>query len=374
MSHLAIRSYRIFDGRRFIGPGVVAVVDQTNVGVLRGEAALIVAGTELVDVGDDLISPGLVDVHSHGGGGSSFGTDPWPAIELHRSHGSTTLVASLVTQSLDELERQVRELAPLVQTGELAGIHLEGPWLAPERKGAPPAAKLRAPASDEIRRILDAGAGTIKMVTLAPELAGGLAAVELLVNRGVVAAIGHTDADLDTTTAAIAAGATGATHLFNAMPPLHHRAPGPILGLVRDERVWLELIVDGVHVHLDLVAETFKRYGDRVVLVTDAMAAAGQSDGDYVLGDRAVRVVDGVARLVDGGSIAGSTLTLDAAVRNCIAAGVPTEQALRAATSLPARYLGLPAGVLAPERAADLVVWTPDWRIDRVLRRGQWVR
>ncbi|MGB3953851.1 MAG: amidohydrolase family protein, partial [Brooklawnia sp.] len=196
--------------------------------------------------------------------------------------------------------------------------------------------------------------------------------VRLLAERGVVAAIGHTDADLATTRAAVEAGATGATHLFNAMPALHHRNPGPILALAAAERVWLELIADGVHVHLDLVAEVMKRWPDRVVLVTDAMAAAGQPDGDYQLGELIVRVEQGVARLAGADTIAGSTLTLSAAVRNVIGVGVGWQQALRAATSLPARYLGLEAGELLPGRSADLVVWDADWRPVRILRRGAW--
>ena len=370
---------RIFDGVADRGPGSIEIADGLIVQLHYGPDAPAAGSAEVVDLGNQLITPGLVDVHSHGGGGAAFGLDPAPALALHRAHGTTTMIASLVSQSLDELERQLRMLTPLVAAGELAGVHLEGPWLAPGKKGAHPLEMLRAPEPADVVRLLDAAAlpdgrgSAVKMVTLAPELDYGIEAVRLLAEHGVVAAIGHTDADLATTQAAIDAGATGATHLFNAMPPLHHRHPGPILGLAADERVWLELIVDGVHVQLDLVAETIKRYGDRVVLVTDAMAAAGQPDGDYMLGDLAVQVIDGVARLVDGGAIAGSTLILDAAVRNCIRAGVDWRQALKAATSLPARYLGLDAGQLLPGRSADLVVWDADWRPVRVLRHGQWL-
>ena len=370
---------RIFDGVDDRGPGSIGIADEQIVRVHYGPDAPADSSADVVDFGDQLITPGLVDVHSHGGGGAAFGLDPAPALALHRAHGTTTMIASLVSQSLDELERQLRMLTPLVAAGERAGVHLEGPWLAPGKKGAHPLEMLRAPARADVIRLLDAAAlpdgsgSAVKMVTLAPELEGGIAAVRLLAERDVVAAVGHTDADLATTQAAIEAGATGATHLFNAMPPLHHRHPGPILGLAADDRVWLELIADGAHVQLDLVAETIKRYGDRVVLVTDAMAAAGQPDGDYMLGDLAVRVTDGVARLVEGGAIAGSTLILDVAVRNCIRVGVDWRQALRAATSLPARYLDLDAGQLLPGRLADLVVWDADWRPMRVMRHGQWL-
>lgn len=368
-----IQAAQVFDGVTDLGPGVVEVADGLIQRVRPSAADDVPAGVELIDLGQCVLSPGLVDVHSHGGGGAAFSSDPATVLALHRRHGSTTMIASLVSQSLDELERQILLLRPLVKAGELAGIHLEGPWLAPGRKGAHPLEMLRAPRADEVTRLLDAGEGAVKMVTIAPELPGGIEAVRLMAGRGVVAAIGHTDADLATTQAAIDAGATGATHLFNAMPALHHRSPGPVLGLATDERVWLELIVDGVHVDLQLVAETIKRYGDRVVLVTDAMAAAGEPDGPYQLGDLAVVVTNGVARLAEGDSIAGSTLTLAAAVRNAIGAGVEWQQALRAATSLPSRYLGLDTGRLEAGRSADLVVWDADWRPQCVLRQGRWI-
>lgn len=371
MSKLLIRTRHLFDGEVDCGPGWVEVTDALITAV--GTEPRADDADETIDLGDQVLSPGLVDVHSHGGGGTAFGTDPGPALALHRAHGTTTMIASLVSQSIDELERQVRMLAPMVKAGELAGIHLEGPWLAPGRKGAHPLALLRAPGAEEVTRLLDAGDDTVRMVTVAPELEGGLEAVRLMASRGVLPAIGHTDADLETTQAAINAGATGATHLFNAMPPLNHRDPGPILGLAADRRVWLELIVDGVHVNLDLVAEVMRRYPDRVVLVTDAMAAAGEPDGDYMLGDLAVEVRDGVARLVDGGSIAGSTLILDAAVRNTIGTGIDWQHALRMATSMPSQYLGLAAGRILPGRAADLVVWKDDWTVGRVMRNGQWL-
>lgn len=376
---VVLRTQHLFDGVADRGPGIVEVADGVIVRLRPDESGApddVDAGTpgsaEVIDLGAQVLSPGLVDVHCHGGGGASFGTDPRTALNLHRAHGTTSTVASLVSQSLPELERQVRALVPLVRADELAGIHLEGPWLAPGRKGAHPAEMLRPPTRVDVARLLDAGQGSVLMVTLAPELDGGIAAVRLLAERGVVAAIGHTDADLATTRTAVEAGATGATHLFNAMPALHHRNPGPILALAAAERVWLELIADGVHVHLDLVAEVMKRWPDRVVLVTDATAAAGQPDGDYQLGELIVRVEQGVARLAGADTIAGSTLTLSAAVRNVIGAGVGWQQALRAATSLPARYLGLEAGELLPGRSADLVVWDADWRPVRILRRGAW--
>ncbi|HRA06704.1 MAG TPA: N-acetylglucosamine-6-phosphate deacetylase [Propionicimonas sp.] len=325
-----------------------------------------------------LVVPGYVDVHSHGGGGASFVTeDPdvaRRALAAHRRCGVTTMVASLVTGAPADLERQVSCLAGLAASGELAGVHLEGPWLATEYKGAHPPQLLADPEPAAVARLLDAGRGAVRMVTIAPERPGALESIRLMAERGVVAAIGHTDADYDTCRAAIDAGATGATHLFNAMAPLRHREPGPVLALWEDRRVFLELIMDGVHVRPELVAFVMASEPDRVVLVTDAMAAAGSADGDYVLGELPVEVRDGVARIAGTDTIAGSTLTLDRAVRNAVAAGVPLAQAVRAATALPADYLGLAeVGRLAPGKCADLVVLDDALAPVRVLHRGEWL-
>ena len=324
-----------------------------------------------------IVVPGYVDVHSHGGGGASFVTDDpavaRQALAAHRRLGTTTMVASLVTGTPADLKRQVACLATLVEAGELAGIHLEGPWLAAEYKGAHPPALLCDPEPAAVSELLDAGRGAVRMVTLAPERAGALDAVRLLAGRGVVAAVGHTDADYDTCRAAIDAGATGATHLFNAMAPLRHRDPGPVLALWADPRVYLELILDGVHVRPELVAFVAASEPGRVVFVTDAMAAAAAEDGDYVLGELPVEVRDGVARIAGTDTIAGSTLTLDRAVRNAVAAGLPLSHAVRAATELPADYLGLAdVGRIAPGRLADLVVLDEHLAVARVMYRGAW--
>jgi len=327
---------------------------------------------------EGIVVPGYVDVHSHGGGGASFVTeDPEEArrvLAAHRRHGVTTMVASLVTGTTEALKRQVANLADLVEAGELAGIHLEGPWLALKYKGAHPPLLLSDPHPEAVAELLDAGRGTVRMVTIAPERDGALDSIRLMTARGVLAAIGHTDADYDTTRAAVEAGARGATHLFNAMAPLRHRDPGPVLALWEDPRVRLELIMDGVHVRAELVAFVMATEPHRVVLVTDAMAAAGAEDGDYVLGELPVEVRGGVARIAGTGTIAGSTLTLDRAVRNCVAAGVPLAQAVRAATAVPADYLSLPdVGRLAPGRRADLAVLADDLQVIRVMQRGAWI-
>jgi len=325
-----------------------------------------------------LVVPGYVDVHSHGGGGASFvTTDPdqaRTALAAHRRHGVTTMVASLVTGSTADLLAQVRCLAGLYRSGEIAGIHLEGPWLAPEYHGAHSTPLLAEPLPAQVAELLDAGEGAVKMVTIAPEREGALASIELLAGRGVVAAIGHTNASYDQARAAIAAGATGSTHLFNAMAPLRHREPGPILALLEDPRVFLELIADGVHLRPELVAFIASIAPGRVVFVTDAMAAAAGPDGDYLLGDLPVEVRDGLALVAGTDTIAGSTLTLDRAVRVAVAAGVPVPVAVRAATQQAADYLSLTdVGRLAPGTRADLVVLDDELQVSRVLFRGAWL-
>ncbi len=384
---MLLRAARVFTGTELLGGAAVLVDGERFVAV--GAADEVAARAEdlaarahdpvgVVDLGDVTLAPGLVDVHCHGGGGVAFPQDPHRAAALHRAHGTTTIVASLVTQPLDVLDRQVRALAPLVADGLLAGIHLEGPWLAEPYKGAHPAHLLRAPDPAEVAALLDAGLvdghETVAMVTIAVERPGALESVRLMADRGIVAALGHSAADHQETLAAIDAGVRGATHLFNAMPPLAHRAPGPVLALLADPRVWCELIVDGVHVAPELAAWVMS-VSAQVVLVTDAMAAAGCADGDYGLGDLDVEVRGGVARIAGTDTIAGSTLTLSRAVQVAIEAGVDPVVALRAATSRPARYLSLDdVGSLAPGARADVVAFGPDWSVERVLHRGAWVR
>jgi len=327
------------------------------------------------DYAFDLVSPGFIDVHSHGGGGANFsdGVDAARvALGAHMACGTTTMMASLVTASVDALKAQIGDLAPLVAVGELAGIHLEGPWLAPAYKGAHDAALLRDPSLPDVHDLVTAG--PVAMVTIAPERPGAMAVIRWLASRQVVVAIGHTGADDACTRQAISAGAKGATHLFNAMPEMLHRAPGPTLPLWEAPDVWVELVCDGVHVAADLVAAVMKSKPQRCVLVTDAMAAAGAPDGDYVLGGLAVEVRDGVARLAGTNTIAGSTLTLDKAVRVAVGAGVPLELALQAVTSHPADYLGIGGvGRLEPGNLADIVALDDALQVVKVMRRGNWV-
>ncbi|KLO29615.1 N-acetylglucosamine-6-phosphate deacetylase [Mycolicibacter heraklionensis] len=331
------------------------------------------------DFGDCVVVPGFVDMHVHGGAGVSYADDPDRAAALHASHGTTGGLASLVTASPETLLAQVRTLAAATRRGVVDGIHLEGPWLSRLHCGAHDSGQLRAPDDAEIDALLAAGDGTIRMVTLAPELPGGIAAIRRLVDAGVVVAVGHTDADYELTQAALDAGATVATHLFNAMRALHHREPGPVPALLSDPRVTVELIADGVHLHAGVIRHVVATAGpDRVALVTDAMAAAGAGDGGFTLGGLDVDVAGGVARLRGTATIAGSTATMDRLFATAVRLLGGDDAALRAAVlmtaSTPARALGLDgAGVLAAGSTANLVVMNADLHVVRVMRRGTWL-
>ncbi|MFJ3701550.1 MULTISPECIES: N-acetylglucosamine-6-phosphate deacetylase [unclassified Streptomyces] len=334
-----------------------------------------------VDLSGHWVVPGFVDIHNHGGGGASFATgtakDVLTGVRAHREHGTTTVVASTVTGEMDFLARQAGLLSELVEQGELAGIHFEGPFISPCRKGAHSEELLRDPDPAEVRKLLDAARGSARMVTLATELPGGIESVRLLAEHGVIAAVGHTDATYEQTVEAIDAGATVATHLYNAMPAIGHRAPGPIAALLEDERVTVELINDGTHLHPAALELAYHHAGaGRVALITDAMDAAGAGDGFYELGPLAVEVRDGVARLVEGGSIAGSTLTLDTAFRRAVTIDrIPVEDVVRSISANPARLLGLDdrVGSLDPGKDADLVVLDADFVLKGVMRQGEWI-
>ncbi|MGW2374479.1 N-acetylglucosamine-6-phosphate deacetylase [Kitasatospora sp. NPDC001683] len=328
------------------------------------------------------VVPGFVDLHVHGGGGASYASgiaeEALRAARTHLEHGTTTTMASTVTGEIDDLARQAAVLSELVEDGVLAGIHFEGPFISPGRCGAHRPDLLRDPDPALVRKLVDAARGHAKMVTLAPELPGGLDSVRMLADLGVIAAVGHTDSDYATTLEAVEAGASVATHLFNAMPGIAHRAPGPIVALLEDERVTVELINDGVHLHPSVLDLAYRTAGPtRVALITDAMGAAGMGDGLYPLGPLQVRVKDGVAMLPDGSSIAGSTLTLDQVLRRAVtAARLTLPQAVESLCATPARLLGLSdsIGSLETGKLADLVVLDSDsCDLVAVMRHGRWV-
>ncbi|WP_445161845.1 N-acetylglucosamine-6-phosphate deacetylase [Mycobacterium sp. Dal123C01] len=332
------------------------------------------------DFSDCIVVPGFIDMHVHGGGGASYldAGHIAQAAQFHRRHGTTTTLASLVTAAPDQLIAGVRALADATRAGIVAGIHLEGPWLSAARCGAHEPTQMRDPEPAEVDDVLAAGAGAIRMVTLAPERPGSSEAIRRCLDAGVVVAVGHTDATYEQTRQAIALGATVGTHLFNAMPPLHHREPGPALALLEAPGVTLELIADGVHVHPAMVRAVLGAAGpDRVAVITDAIAAAGCDDGAYRLGAVAIDVESGVARVRATSAIAGSTATMDQLFRTVSRLGPDADAALADAVQMtsatPARALGLDqVGVLRAGYNANLVVLDRDLQVSAVMVRGGW--
>ncbi|MDR7323909.1 MULTISPECIES: N-acetylglucosamine-6-phosphate deacetylase [Catenuloplanes] len=322
------------------------------------------------------VLPGFVDIHNHGGGGHTFTTgDPdaaRAAAAFHLRHGSTTVLASLVSSPFALMRDATAAFVPLVREGVLGGVHYEGPYLSGARCGAQNPDFLRDPDTDELAALIALGDGAVRMMTIAPELPGALDAIALLASHGVAAAVGHTDAPYDVTRAAAAAGATVATHLFNGMRPVHHREPGPVLALLDSPGVICEVVADGVHLHDGTLSFVAGAARGGYALVTDAMAAAGMPDGAYELGGLSVVVADRVARLAANGSIAGSTLTMDAALRQAVGAGIPVADASRAASWTPARAVGLSGtlGAITPGLRADLVLLSEDLQVTGVVRAG----
>jgi N-acetylglucosamine-6-phosphate deacetylase len=329
------------------------------------------------------VVPGFVDIHVHGGGGCDYATeDPQVAIAaraFHAAHGTTSSLASLVTASPEVLARQLATVADLVDDGYFAGIHLEGPFLSPAQPGAHEPSLLRTPDPATVDGLITAGRGRLALVTLAPELPGAPEAITRFLGAGVRVAIGHTDADRDAVAAALDAGATLATHLFNAMRSVHHREPGPVPLLLDDARVGIELIADRFHLHRDILRMAVRAAGpERVLLVTDAMAAAGQPDGAYALGGRDVRVQDGMARLVDAdgtpGAIAGSTLTMAEAFQAMTGLTGRVDAVAAMASTNAARHLGLAgAGRIEADARADLCVVDENGALQRVMQAGRWL-
>ncbi|MEO9236796.1 MAG: N-acetylglucosamine-6-phosphate deacetylase [Jatrophihabitantaceae bacterium] len=344
-----------------------------------GGGAPVRGSSELVELTGGWLIPGFIDLHVHGGGGHDV-TDSIEAmaaaIEFHRRRGTTGTLVSLMAGDLDRMCAQLGWLVELASADrQLAGAHLEGPFLAHARCGAQNQAHLQLPDRQVLDKLIDAGQGLLRTMTIAPELPDALGLISYLAEAGVVAALGHTDASYDQALAGYAAGATLTTHLFNAMPPMRHRQPGAAIAALQSSAA-LEIINDGVHVHPAMVRLAAQHGADRLVLVTDAMSATGVGDGSYILGGLPVTVVEGQARSTETGGLAGSTLTMDEAFRRAVReVGLPIEVAVAASSTNPARVIGLAdrCGSLLPGLAADLVLLDDDLRVQRVMVAGRWL-
>ncbi|PZF53875.1 N-acetylglucosamine-6-phosphate deacetylase [Curtobacterium sp. MCSS17_008] len=354
-----VRAPRIVTAEADLHDGWIAVDDGRVSAIGTGPAP---AHDRAVDAPGTVL-PAFVDLHAHGALGHDFAScsvaEARAAAAHHAARGTAHLVASIATGTVADTVAALHRLGPLVDDGTFAGLHLEGPWLAPARRGAHAAALLHPPTPDEVDLFVDAGGAALRIVTLAPELPGALDATRRLAAAGIVVAVGHTDADEDQVRAAVDAGATLVTHLFNGMPPLHHRAPGPAGIALTDERLTVECIVDGHHLD-PVTVDLIRTAADgRLVLVSDAMAATGCADGSYRIAGSEVVVSEGVARLADGSSLAGSTITVADAVARFLD-GRPDRlpAAVRASSARAAAVLGLRPR-LGVGAAADLVVIGP---------------
>jgi N-acetylglucosamine-6-phosphate deacetylase len=383
--NVTLRGSVVADGH-VIADGVVAT-DNDTISFVGATAEYPQAPPPRQDV---MILPGLIDVHCHGGGGYGFpesaSTGALSARDFHRRAASTSMLASLVTAPVDTLMTRTAELGGLVEDGELEGIHLEGPFLSRMRCGAQDPRYIIDGDPHLLEKMLAAGGGAVRSVTLAPETAHFADMARLLSDNGVVVSIGHTDASHTSLTRAVidrAKGRLSATHLFNAMAPFHPRKPGIVAACLaaagRGDMI-VELIGDGVHLEQATVSMVFDLVGPhQIVLISDAMAAAGMGDGRYTLGTAGVTVQNGVARLTeadDSGepAIAGGTSTLLDVVRITVLGGVDIADAVTAASATPAALLGLcDRGVLRRGLRADLVVTDPELALRRVMVAGKWL-
>ena len=339
------------------------------------------AGAEqMLDLGDRWVVPGYIDPHVHGGGGAECNASDPDEIEavarFHARHGTTGLVATTVAAPMEELESALDAIARC-NAPTLLGAHLEGPFLSPRRPGAMAPEQFLEPNLEQLRRLLEAGSGRVRVMTLAPELPGATALVQRLARERIVASIGHTDATDAEVRAAVEAGATSVTHVFNAMAPLHHRDPGAVGAVLDLPELSCELICDGIHVDPVAMRLLFRAKGvSGTRLVTDAMSAAGMPDGEYRLGGRRVSVAGGRAVLAGGSSIAGSTLTMERAVQNAVRhIGVSVQEAITMASTNSARLLGIEGrkGEISAGSDADLAVLDETLAVQATMVAGQWL-
>ena len=302
----------------------------------------------------------------------AFETDMRAIARAHRRFGTTACLPTLISDASDKVRTVVAAARATAGQDGILGLHLEGPFINPERRGVHPTDAILAPSVETFEKFRTAAGNLIKIITIAPEMPGALKLIAAAIADGVVVGLGHTDADYAQARAAIQAGARHAVHVYNAMRPFTHRDPGVISAVLTDADVTAEIIANGVHVAGPAIQVLLGTKGfDTVLLVSDGTAATGMRDGTFKLGGIDVQVRDGVVRNSEG-KLAGSTLTIDRAIRYLVDLGVPIVDAIRMATILPARRLGLAGkkGIIAVGADADLVILTPDLHVAGVMTRG----
>jgi N-acetylglucosamine-6-phosphate deacetylase len=364
------------------------LLDGQHIAEVTSRAARAVPeGTRVIDFGEAVIAPGFLDIHIHGGAGRDVmeaNPESLSAVErLIAKHGVTGYFPTTVTAPVDQILSALERLARAIEDGEKQnpgpddaratplGVHLEGPFMSHARPGVHPPEDLLLPTLPLFERFWQAARGHIRIITMAPELEGAAEVIAEASRRGVCVSLGHSDADLETTRAGIAAGARHATHVFNAMRPLRHRDPGIIGEVLTNSQLTVDLIVDGIHLDPSIVQLVLAAKGkENSVLITDAISATGMPDGIYPLGSLEVEVKDGKA--LYNGHLAGSTLTLDAAVRNVMGfAHWDLQAALRTATLNPARVAGLAnSGRLQAGASADIVIVSQCGEVKNTIIRG----
>jgi N-acetylglucosamine-6-phosphate deacetylase len=362
-----LTAQRLWDGVRLLDWPVVLIEDGWIASISSRAAVELPTDARVLDFPGATLAPAFFDVHIHGAKGHDVMEATPAALDAMGSflaaHGTGSFLATTVTAPLDATLRSLSGLAkllaqpPVKGRAQALGIHLEGPFLSHAKRGVQPAEHLLAPDTATFDRLFEAAEGRIRLMTLAPELPGAIELTAYATARGVRVSLGHSNATAAETRAAIAAGAVSATHTFNAMRPLDHRAPGILGTVLTEDALFAEMICDGIHVATEIVKLWWRAKGpERAILVTDAISATGMSDGEYRLGDFAVQVVNG--RAMANGVLAGSVLTLDRALTNFMEfTGAPLEQALRLLTVNPASMTGLGdlAGSLGVGEAANLV-------------------
>jgi N-acetylglucosamine-6-phosphate deacetylase len=377
-----------------VGKAITSKGEIANAGILirDGEIEMVGprSGMELpsgateVQATDSTAIPGFVDVHIHGAGGHDVMEANETALSTITGRlaafGTTSLLATTITASADDTCRSVEGIAKYIsgqyQTSdtraEILGIHFEGPFLSKERRGVHPAEWLQLPSAELLQRFLQAAAGNARILTIAPELLGATPCIDAARSLGMVVSIGHTDATYEQARAAVAHGAHHATHVYNAMRPFTHRDPGVIGAVLTTPEVTAELIADGIHVDEIAMKVLLQAKGAQgVVLISDGTSATGMPDGEYLLGGLKVTVNGGVCRNAEG-RLAGSTLTLDRALRNIVGLGIPLADAVRMLTLNPATLLGIEfkKGALRTGADADIVLLNDGLEIERVWTRG----
>jgi N-acetylglucosamine-6-phosphate deacetylase len=388
MAVTAIYASRIFTPQEELSDSVILTEEGRIIAIGHRDEVKIPAGAIDYIAAGVIVVPGFVDVHIHGAGGHDVMEATPAALDCITStvarYGTTSILATTVTASVNETCRSLEGIAEYIRahekfeqgttgpSAEILGIHLEGPFISKARRGVHPPDAIARPSVQILEKFRAAADGLIRMITVAPEIPGALDLIQAAVSNGIVAAIGHTDANYEQTQAAIQAGARHTVHFYNAMRPFSHRDPGIIGAVLTEPDVTAEVIADGIHVAGPAIQVLLGTKGfDTVLLASDATAATGMPDGNFRLGNFEVVVKDGVCRNVEG-KLAGSTLTLDRALRYIVALGVPLPDAVRMATILPARRVSLAGkkGIIALGADADLVVLTPDLRVVGVMTRG----